>query len=378
MKYLTDRSCCLLRRVPELLSFCVPAACLWLLCSPWSRGLAEVPQTTPPDAPGSGLINPGAIAWNSLTEKVYTVDPSHNLVIISNDQMNTTRQVHVGAQPVSLATDSQTGTTYVANSGDGTVSVIDGKSDEVTATVHVGSHPYSIAANSVAGKVYVTHTFNDHLTVIDGKTNEPTNFPMGSSDLIVVDEIDNLIYLLGYEGGSVKVFDGKTNTTNQKSVGMHAWGMALNQSDRTLYIARPGYEQLAVLAPTSQTPILIDTGHIPCAVAINSQTARAYVVDYGDDSVSVVDLKQRRSIATIHVGTHPQAIALDVATNRVFVANTHSNNVSVIDGGTNQVLSTLQAGKNPYALTVNQKTGRLHIANLGSQSSTAIDVPIKR
>lgn len=49
---------------------------------------------------------------------------------------------------------------YVANGGDGTVSVIDGKTHAVTATVHVGHGPQGVAADPQTHTVYVTN-FND-------------------------------------------------------------------------------------------------------------------------------------------------------------------------------------------------------------------------
>ena len=36
---------------------------------------------------------------------------------------------------------------YVANSGDNTVSVIDGKTNKVISTVHVGNSPHAISVN---------------------------------------------------------------------------------------------------------------------------------------------------------------------------------------------------------------------------------------
>jgi YVTN family beta-propeller protein len=123
------------------------------------------------DAPGSGLVNPRAIVFNPAAGKVYAVDTNHAAVQIYNDALHTSRSVRVGAAPVSIAVNTASGRVYVANAGDGTVTVLDGASDEVVATVPVGPHPYSIAANPVTSKVYVSHTYADHISILDGATN---------------------------------------------------------------------------------------------------------------------------------------------------------------------------------------------------------------
>lgn len=106
----------------------------------------------PMAAPSSGLINPRAIVYSPANGKVYAVDSSHGAVQIYTKAGDESRRVSVGAEPVSIAVNTLSGRTYVANAGDGTVSILDGGSDTVVATIPVGSHPYSIAADSVTGR----------------------------------------------------------------------------------------------------------------------------------------------------------------------------------------------------------------------------------
>ena len=327
----------------------------------------------PSESPVSGLINPHAVEFNPATGKVYTVDPIHNSITIVDDVTGSISHVAVGGEPIAITVDSKTGLAFVANSGDGTVSVLDCQTDKIKVTIKVGIHPYSIAANSRSGKVYVSHTFNDDLTVINETTNAITNLKLGSSDLIAINEKANLIYLLGYEGGSVKILDGQTNTATNETVGMHAWGMALDDKTGVLYVTRPGYNQLAVLTTSSEIPAMISTQAVPCAVALNTATGMLYVVNYGANSLSVIDPSKRLATATISVGTGPEAIAIDSVRNRIYVANTHSDSVTVINSDTNRVLATIPAGRNPYALALNSTTGMLHVANFGEHNATVVD-----
>src|ERR1017187_2630467 len=123
-----------------------------------------------PGQPAGSLINPAGIAFNPASRKVYAVDTARNQVEIARAGEPGTLRVAVGAAPIALAINAHTNRIFVANAGDGTVSVIDGTGDQVTSRLQVGPRPYSIAVNAATGRVYLTHTFNDDLTVIDEAT----------------------------------------------------------------------------------------------------------------------------------------------------------------------------------------------------------------
>jgi YVTN family beta-propeller protein len=63
-----------------------------------------------------------------------------------------TKAISVGANPAALAVGNDS--VWVANSGDGSVSRIDPRTNAVTATVAVGHRPQGIAI--AAGAVWVT------------------------------------------------------------------------------------------------------------------------------------------------------------------------------------------------------------------------------
>jgi YVTN family beta-propeller protein len=328
-----------------------------------------------PKPPSSGLINPRAVVYSPATEKVYAVDTSHGAVTIYDDAHGTRHAVKVGAEPISVAVNASNGMAYVANGGDGTVSVLDGASDAVVATVEVGSHPYSIAVNAKTGKVYVTHTFGNELSILNGVNNRASHLKTGSHDLIAIDDKTDTIYLLGYESGTVSVVDGEQQTVRLKQAGNHAWGLALDEQTGTLYAARIEARQVAVLGADSSSARYLPSGPIPCALTMNARADVLYVANYGGNSVSAVNLRDGHAIATVSVGERPKAIAFDARRNLVYVANTQGDSVTAIDARTNTVIATLPAGKNPYALAVVPGSSRLYVADeWDEQGSTVVDL----
>jgi YVTN family beta-propeller protein/VCBS repeat-containing protein len=97
------------------------------------------------------------------------------------------------------------------------------------------------------------------------------------------------------------------------------------------------------LPPTSSTiNTAVSAGTGPSgAVVLNNN--KAYVVNYGSNTVSVIDTATNQVVKTIAVGSGPLSVtAVDTAQRqRVYVSNSLSNTVSVIDPNTNAVIDTI-------------------------------------
>jgi YVTN family beta-propeller protein len=357
-------------RLIKVFSFFFVSISLFITADQLTPAQAE----SSPAMPSSGLINPRAIAFNPATGKVYAVDTAHGAVQIYNNATSQRHSVKVGKEPVSLAVNTQTGRVYIANAGDGTVTVLDGTSDAVVATIPTGAHPYSIAANSASGKVYVTHTFGDQLSIVDGATNTLSELKIGSADLIAVNSIKNKVYLLGY-GTALTELDGETLAFAQTNLGKHAWALTIDEATDTPFVALIEDAAVAEWDRSSSKSSTFATGKIPCAIAVKPSANTLYVANFQDNTVSIVDRKNRTPIATVAVGKGPKAIAYDAKLNRIYVANTLANTVSVIDATRNTVMATLPAGSHPYAIAVIPGSKHLYLANESDvQASTLVDL----
>jgi len=331
---------------------------------------ATLAQNPPPS---TTLLSCRAVVVNPATGKVYAVDKSRDAIFIETAGGTATSNVSVGKGPVAIAVNSVTNRVYVANNDSGTVSVIDGQKDSIIATVNVGPLPYVLAVSEASNRIYVSNTFSDLLTIVDGATNTTRTVKTGSADAIAVDPKAGKIYLLGYEDSNLNVLDETNGALSKIQIGMHLWGMALNQATSTLYVTLVGSAAVVALDENSHALTTIPTGRIPGSVAVNPVTNMAYVANYQDDSVTVIDGAKHVAIATVQVGEYPQAIAVDAQANLIYVANTHGNSVTVIDGASNLAIVALKAGSNPYSIAVNPKAGKLPVANLGKPSFMMID-----
>src|SRR5271165_1669169 len=86
--------------------------------------------------------------------------------------------VPAGNSPLAVAVNSMTKKTYVANYNDGTVTIIDGVTNNTT-TLNVGVEPDAVAVDGTANKIYVANACGSDptcaslgtVTVIDGASN---------------------------------------------------------------------------------------------------------------------------------------------------------------------------------------------------------------
>lgn len=341
------------------------AACAGLLSAPAPAQRIEPAQTA--------LINPRAIAVNPVTHRMYAVDEPAGRVNLFDGVTGASKSIPVGKAPDALAIDPVTNRIYVVNSGSDTVSVIDGATETVAATVRAGRMPYAIQIDPPLHKVFVTNTYSGFVTEIDETSNQTTSLPLGAKDAIAIDTKLHRVYLLGYEDPALTVFDEGSQTTHRASASvMHLWGLSVDEPRGIVYATEAQDKGLFAVHESSGTRATVSTGAMPCAASVDPRNGMVYVLNYADNSVTVIDGVAGKVVATIPVGDRPEAIAVDAAKDLIYVANTHSDNVTVIDGRSRKVIATLPGGRNPYAIAIDPVSGDVYVANFGAPSFTRL------
>jgi len=186
------------------------------------------------------------------------------------------------------------------------VSVFDGKTNLLEKTISVGSSAFpddcyldgkcesegagvaGISVNGETDRIYVNNVNDGTIVVIDGKTDEviktiPTEVGQWNS---AVDEKINTIYSINYVASTLSVVAGKTNKLVDRislGSGFAPAGCYSNQSSCT------------------------STGSFPQGVAVNEKTGKIYVTNSSDangqgGSIVVLDSKTHKKIAEEHMG----------------------------------------------------------------------------
>ena len=156
-------------------------------------------------------------------------------------------------------------------------------------------------------------------------------------------------------------------------------GLALGP-DGALYALNIETDTLYKLSgPNFSEQTSIKTGYHPYGLAFSPDSKQLAVSNWGDQSVSILDVGTFKEITRIPVGSHPNEM-IWAPDNRLFVANSGSNTVSVISAGS--VAETIRTsldprslvGSTPDALAVSADGRRLYVANADNNNVAVIDV----
>ena len=96
----------------------------------------------------------------------------------------------------------------------------------------------------------------------------------------------------------------------------------------------------------------VAVGFEPRSVATLVDKPWAYIANTVSGTVSVIDLENYTTVATIEVGTEPWAVVASPNGRFVYVANANDNAVQVIDTGSNSIVATIPVGRSPRALAI--------------------------
>lgn len=183
-------------------------------------------------------------------------------------------EIHINKNELSEVTFSADGTkAYAANTGSGTVSIINVSDKSISTTIDVGADPVG-AWTGTNGKMYVDNETSKTITEIDVASN-------------TISSTINLGFKPGY--------------------------VALNDATNELWVSDAENGRLAYFTQVAQIWTLqgsIPTGSDAHAIAFNSAKTLGYITNQGAQTVSVINTTTHQVVATISVGQKPNGIAI--------------------------------------------------------------------
>lgn len=111
----------------------------------------------------------------------------------------------------------------------------------------------------------------------------------------------------------------------------------------------------------------------PNHVCLSPDGRLAYVVNSTSDSISVVDVRERKVTGEFNVGARPVHAAVSPDGRFLYVSCEFEGLVNVVDLAERRVSRTFQAGDEPYGVTVSRDGTRLFVANNLSDSVSILD-----
>ena len=312
--------------------------------------------------------------------------------------------VPVGVNPVEVAVNQVTHTTYVGNGGENTVSVINGTAcnaihtsgcGQIAATVTVGNNPLGVAIDQATNTIYVANAGENTVSVINGATcnrtntsgcgqDPPTVTVGGGASLLAVDPATDTIYVGSFDDSTISVINGAAcNGSNSSGcgqvpptvkVGSFPDGVAVDKRTHTVYVANGGDTTVSVIDGSScngtnspgctQSPSTVDVGGSPAELAVDQATDTVYVPVFLSDVLGFVAMIDTATCnggqtsgcsqppPTAPAGSGPVHVALNSTTHTVYVVNEEDSSVSVLDANTCNATVTSGCAKTPPAMAI--------------------------
>jgi YVTN family beta-propeller protein len=111
----------------------------------------------------------------------------------------------------------------------------------------------------------------------------------------------------------------------------------------------------------------------PMAHGAASQAAKAYVGNFKDNTVSVIDTDTGKVVATVPVAAGPHGMAITQDGRTVYVSGDGSSSLDIIDTATDKVVKTINVGKAPNGIALTPDDRLLLVTVYGEDRIAFID-----
>jgi YVTN family beta-propeller protein len=283
----------------------------------------------------------------------------NSLAAIDIDTNHVVAQIGVGTRPSAIAYGS--GSLWVANLDDQTVSRVDPLKLRTLRTLPVTAPPTDIAA--ARGRVWVATSaptarfvsvsgIDPQFNVI-GRAIRVGNVVPGSPAALEAREAS--LWVAPYSGPLTRV-DPQTRRV-VRELDPNAAPAGIGLGDDAVWLSDSGADNVTRVDPTGLVTSLA-VGHGPSGIAVGE--GGVWVAETGDDRLVHIDPGTRAVRATIPVGNAPTGVSLGAGS--VWVANSGDGTVTRVDPGTDKPLATIAVGGSPQEIAVAGKRAWVTVA----------------
>lgn len=192
----------------------------------------------------------------------------------------------------------------------------------------------------------------------------------------------------GQSTQSIQLIDAKTEKITDEKIIDKAWyGLQFNDKDNKLY-ASGGNDNIILIYPIENKKLLQpDTIHLgkpwpvkisPTGLAVDDQNQLLYVVTKENNSLYIIDLKTKKSVKKIDLGSEAYSCVLSPDAATLYISLWGTNKVAFLDTKKRQITDSISSQYSPNELLLNKKGNYLFVANGGDNSVSIINTQTKK
>jgi uncharacterized repeat protein (TIGR02543 family) len=287
------------------------------------------------------------------------------VTVVDGANGNIVGTIGVGAMPQGVAVSPDGTRAYVANFGDGTVSIIDTTANPlptqapaISVCAAPACMPQGVAVNADGTRVYVANG-DATIAVIDATTNTllpPLVQATGNFGGVVV--VGSRLFVADFGTGNVLAVDVNTGEIKPIPLGPSTlsppmFGITADSGGTRVYVpyGKPNLDdefdlEVAIIDPNGLNgPVILasvpvgslgfNSGSSPAGIAVAG--TRVYVAVSAENTVDVIDTAANNQVVRVPLSGTPHGVAVDKSGSRVFVGRSGVGRLSMIDPATNTV-----------------------------------------
>ncbi len=304
---------------------------------------------------------------------VYVANSGSGTVsVIDTASATVAATIPVGTNPVAVVVTTDGTRALVANRIPPSVSIVDTATRTVTATIVVPAGAYSIATTPNGARALVTHYSPPALTVLDLTSNTVVTtltLPATSPNWIVMRPDGNRAYVT-CDSGQLFVIDPNTATIVNTVLVGRSFGQAISPDGARIYVVHDIGNGFSVFDTATDTvTVFVSLGapltSLPIGAAVSPDGSRLFLTIpnnvhqsgtvtgiFADYRVLAIDTATNIVLNTSIVGLRPMRAVVRPDGARVYVTNSSSASVSVLDAASNTVVATIPVGTSPQGLAI--------------------------
>jgi YVTN family beta-propeller protein len=237
---------------------------------------------------------------------------------IDTDTDEVVARVVVGNHPAHVVVSADSRWAYVTNGGDNTLSVVDTASLQVVATIPTGASPHGIRLSPDGKQVYVANLKGSTVSVIDTENRkEIGQIPVGKGPAQVgfTSDGQQAFVSLSQEASVAVIDPASLKVIRKVPVGDVPIQLYATPDNRFLFVANQGSRKnpgntVSVIELANFSTQQIQVGSGAHGVVVGADGRHAYVSNLYANSVTVIDVQTRKSVATVSVGAGPNGISV--------------------------------------------------------------------
>lgn len=266
---------------------------------------------------------------------------------------------------------------YVANSGDGTVSVVDLVSLSVRATISVGAGPASVRAHPTRKEIWGVSSSGGYAWILDTQTNQVVaRIPVGAAPYSLDFSPDGQRAYVAASGADMLTAidcDSRKVIATAKT-GRAPWNVRPSDDGNFVAVANRDDATLEIfnaedLAPGPKVPVAAQ----PAQIVISKDSSTAFVEALGTNQISVVDLKRGLLLGNLPLPGKPSQMLLKPDGGELYVLVPEAHELVIINTWTHEVVETVVVGSLPMRGAISSDGAMLYIADAAAGHILALE-----